>query len=113
MLLVSNVIYADSLWKQALDKNTNGRKKLVMSENEHPSCRKFALAYRDLSENGNSKEAAANVFNTLRWSETVDGAKRVYFPEINADDSLPDALVLAVKDRLTRAASGVVIENLI
>jgi len=76
------------------------------------SCRAFALAYRDLSKDGDSKLAAANVFDSLRWSETVNGANRVYFPEISVDD-MTDALILAVKDRLTRAASGVVILNLI
>lgn len=80
------------------------------------SCQKHALAYRDLSETGDSQSAAANVFDTLRWSETVVGAKRVYFPEIpilTAGNNEEDALVLAVKDRLTRAASGVVIDCLI
>jgi L-threonylcarbamoyladenylate synthase len=72
-----------------------------------------ALAYRDLSPNGDSSVAAANVFDTLRWSETVDGGKRVYFPELVVEKDLDDALVLAVKDRLTRAASGVVVTMLI
>ena len=83
----------------------------------------IALAYRDLSPNGDSSIAAANVFDTLRWSETVDGAQRVYFPEIVAVDNVEhgnvngdvtnDALILAVKDRLTRAASGVVVTTFI
>ena len=47
-----------------------------------------ALAYRDLSPTGDSSMAAANVFDTLRWSETVDGAQRVYFPEIVAVDAV-------------------------
>ncbi len=83
-----------------------------------------ALAYRDLSSSKDSSVAAARVFDTLRWSETVDGAMRVYFPEIDAveeqldsndddNDNDDDALILAVKDRLTRAASGVVINTLI
>lgn len=69
------------------------------------------LAYRDLSKTGNSKEGAVKVFDSLRWAEQVLGAERVYFPEIAADDKT-DALTLALKDRLTRAASGVVIEEL-
>jgi len=82
------------------------------------SCRAFALAYRDLSEGGDSKMAAANVFDALRWSEMVEGAERVYFPEIGVGDDddgeeVVDALILAVKDRLTRAASGVVIDTLL
>lgn len=76
-----------------------------------------ALAYRDVSPNDSSTEAAASVFETLRWSETVDGAERVYFPEIcvekEDEEEEQEALVLAVKDRLTRAASGVVVDTFI
>eukprot|EP00979_Chaetoceros_neogracilis_P012844 scaffold3515_cov267-Chaetoceros_neogracile.AAC.3 len=74
-----------------------------------------ALAYRDLSTNGNPNIAAANVFDALRWSENIDGAQRVYFPEILVEEEnvcKEEALLLAVKDRLTRAASGVVIKFL-
>ncbi len=73
----------------------------------------MALAYRDLSPSGNSDVAASKVFDTLRWSESIDGAKRVFFPELNVESNVDDALVLAVKDRLTRAASGVVISTFI
>jgi len=79
------------------------------------SLKEKSLAYRDLSAEGNSSTAAANVFDTLRWSENIEGAQRVYFPEIIIDESnvgKEEALVLAVKDRLTRAASGVVIDSL-
>jgi len=76
--------------------------------------KKHALAYRDLSSNGNPTIAASNIFETLRWSETIDGAKRVYVPEIvlEVDSTTEDgrALVLAVKDKLTRAASAVVVD---
>jgi len=60
--------------------------------------------------------------DALWWSETVEHAERVYFPEIGGDDSdagdtnsdeVVDDLILAVKDRLTCAASGVVIDTLI
>jgi L-threonylcarbamoyladenylate synthase len=82
-----------------------------------------ALAYRDLSSLGNSDEAAARVFDTLRWAENVVGAHRVYFPELETAPSSSkqqqhdnttndDALILAVKDRLTRAASGIIIDTL-
>lgn len=76
-----------------------------------------ALAYRDLSPGGDSAEAAAAVFDALRWSERVEGAERVYFPELvagtaSASVGEEDALALAVKDRLTRAASGVAIDAL-
>lgn len=87
------------------------------------STEALALAYRDLSDEGDSGVAAANVFDALRWSETVERAERVYFPEIDAGDNGSDndndnigggdALILAIKDRLTRAASGVVIDTLI
>lgn len=74
------------------------------------------LAYRDLSSAGSSSEAAMQVFDSLRWAELVVGAERVFFPElIVADDDgetiTDDALILAIKDRLTRAASGVVVDT--
>jgi len=76
-----------------------------------------ALAYRDLSEAGDSAEAAQTVFDTLRWAERVAGAERILFPELelsSSDDGATDAdaLTLALKDRLTRAASGVVVDRL-
>lgn len=70
-----------------------------------------ALAYRDLSASGDSTEAAKAVFETLRWAEQVEGATRIVFPELQVTDKT-DALTLALKDRLTRAASGVIIDNL-
>mmetsp|Transcript_6414 Transcript_6414/g.9341 ORF Transcript_6414/g.9341 Transcript_6414/m.9341 type:complete len:618 (-) Transcript_6414:212-2065(-) len=89
------------------------------------------LAYRDLSPKGDSSEAASRVFQYLRWAEGVHMAERVYFPEIivhgeqhdqdglgdnhdaaaAAGDASPDGLMMAIKDRLTRAASGVVIDE--
>ena len=73
----------------------------------------MALAYRDLSGMGNSAEATKAVFETLRWAERVDGANQILFPEISDDGTEKlDALTLALKDRLTRAASGVVIDCL-
>jgi L-threonylcarbamoyladenylate synthase len=70
-----------------------------------------SMAYRDLSARGDSMDAARIVFDTLRWAEQVDGAKLVLFPvmTVSADSN---ALFLALKDRLTRAASGVVINTL-
>ena len=70
----------------------------------------LALAYRDLSETANSAEATKRVFEALRWAEKIQNANQILFPEIS-DDSL-DALTLALKDRLTRAASGVVVDCL-
>jgi L-threonylcarbamoyladenylate synthase len=78
----------------------------------------LSLAYRDLSETADSAEATRGVFETLRWAEQISDANQILFPEI-ADDEVeggqacsPDALTLALKDRLTRAASGVVIDSL-
>jgi L-threonylcarbamoyladenylate synthase len=84
--------------------------------------RKHALVYRDLSPNGDPIAAASSVFETLRWSETIDGAIRVFVPELilggeeGHDGACDDisgneigALALAVKDKLTRAASAVVV----
>jgi len=94
--------------------------------------RDLVRAYRDLSPAGNSAEAAQGLFETLRWAEQQNGASRILFPDIpirgavendnnknNDDDDKPiiikddDALILALKDRLTRAASGVVLDNLL
>jgi L-threonylcarbamoyladenylate synthase len=80
----------------------------------------FSLSYRDLSVTGDSVEASNRVFDILRWAELVDSATQILFPEIvdeeeDVDGShtpSSDALTLALKDRLTRAASGVVIERL-
>lgn len=76
--------------------------------------KQYALAYRDLSPSGDPLRAAANVFETLRWTETVEGATRVFVPDLssaveNAGARDEEALVLAVKDKLHRAASGVVV----
>lgn len=68
------------------------------------------LAYRDLSPSGKSEEAAQAVFETLRWAERVEGGSLVLFPQLE-DTSEP--LMLAVQDRLTRAASGVSIDSLL
>jgi L-threonylcarbamoyladenylate synthase len=71
------------------------------------------MAYRELSESGDSSLATKAVFETLRWAERVANAEQIIFPEIAENEpGKDDALVLALKDRLTRAASGVVIDNL-
>jgi L-threonylcarbamoyladenylate synthase len=75
--------------------------------------REHAIAYRDLSDTGDSSQATKSVFEALRWAERVQGADRIIFPEINKNDpKSADALALALKDRLTRAASGMVIDSL-
>jgi len=65
------------------------------------------LAYCDLSVNGDTTEAAQRVFESLRWAEDVPQAQYVLFPCTPARD----ALGLAIQDRLTRAASGVVVRS--
>jgi len=69
-----------------------------------------ALDYRDLSTCGDSSEAAKSVFETLRWAELVEGSRVIVFPDLQPSSS--DALALAVKDRLTRAASGNTVDEL-
>jgi L-threonylcarbamoyladenylate synthase len=73
--------------------------------------KEHCLSYRDLSVTGDSAQACATVFEALRWTERVAGAERVLFPEFATSDQ-SDALTMALKDRLTRAASGVVLEKL-
>jgi len=67
----------------------------------HISC----LAKRDLSSSGDATEACAQVFDLLRWTESVQGAKCVILPDCRASKiNVHDAPALA--DRLFRAASG-------
>lgn len=73
--------------------------------------KKTCIAYRELSEDGDSSQATKVLFDTLRWAERVRDAEQIIFPEICEDDN-DGALVLALMDRLTRAASGVVIDSL-
>mmetsp|Transcript_27218 Transcript_27218/g.46256 ORF Transcript_27218/g.46256 Transcript_27218/m.46256 type:complete len:482 (-) Transcript_27218:813-2258(-) len=68
------------------------------------------LAYRDLSVEGDASMAASSVFETLRWSERIQGANRVFVPDIILANN-EDALDLAVKDKLTRAASAVIVNT--
>jgi L-threonylcarbamoyladenylate synthase len=76
--------------------------------------KQYALAYRDLTPSGDASKAASSVFETLRWSESVYGAIRVFVPDLSSEvmgneGKEEEALVLAVKDKLTRAASGEVV----
>lgn len=104
------------------------------------SCRDAVLAYYDLSEQFNSHHAAQILFSTLRIAETIPNATKILFPQYlmsgmssnhhsnNRDDNnfdrnttttatssnnTNDALTLALQDRLTRAASGVVLDKFI
>jgi len=77
-----------------------------------------AKQYRDLSPSSDSSQAAQCVFEALRWAERIDeSATYIIFPQVasNFHDSCQDydALTLALNDRLTRAASGVVLDSLV
>jgi hypothetical protein len=79
-------------------------------------------AYRDLSPTADANEAAALVFEALRWAEaqTARGGRCVLLPNLMppseggmggarappSSSSLTDEALPAVADRLFRAASG-------
>lgn len=67
-------------------------------------------AYVDLSPSSNSSQAAQQLFTTLRWAELVPNMSYILVPQIIDDGD--DALTHALQDRLTRAASGVVLDSL-
>lgn len=71
----------------------------------------LVLAYHDLSVEGDASLAASSLFETLRWSERIQGAIRVFVPDIILEHNNEDALAKAVKDKLTRAASAVVVNT--
>jgi tRNA threonylcarbamoyl adenosine modification protein (Sua5/YciO/YrdC/YwlC family) len=66
-----------------------------------------ALAYRSLSATGSDDEACHDVFDALRWTETIAEGTVVVLPMVTAWSSgSPSSLLEAVEDRLFRAASG-------
>ncbi|RYG59804.1 hypothetical protein EON64_19870, partial [archaeon] len=72
------------------------------------------LAYRDLSASKDAAEAARNLFDTLRWAETVVNAKVVLLARID-DQSVSSKLSemdlsLGLADRVFRAASGISVQ---
>ena len=77
--------------------------------NKRIGANKF-LAYRDMSERGSTKEAAALVFDCLRWAETLSlkGAKFVLLAPVENSVSSEDGfdLTLGLVDRMNRATSG-------
>ena len=98
------------------------------------ACRPAVLEYYDLSPDCNSHHAAQILFRWLRTAETIPHATRILFPQYlrpttttnsavgttsncNTDHSgdtyEEDALTLALQDRLTRAASGVVLDKFV
>ncbi|KAJ1623118.1 DHBP synthase RibB-like alpha/beta domain-containing protein [Pavlovales sp. CCMP2436] len=62
-------------------------------------------AYRDLSPAGSVSEAARVLFDTLRWTESVEAAQRVLLVDLMAL-RVSDEHVGALYDRMFRAASG-------
>lgn len=69
-----------------------------------------ALAYRDLSPKGNAKEAALNLFDTLRWCEQFKQGERIVLVEVSNLTSNEEVnFADAVYDRMYRAASGKII----
>ena len=76
--------------------------------------RDHVLDYRDLSATRDSAQAAQWIYESLRWAEQIPGASHILFAPLESGDDVveADALMLAVQDRLMRAASGVVLESL-
>jgi L-threonylcarbamoyladenylate synthase len=79
-----------------------------------------AAGYRDLSPAGDVVEARGQVFDALRWTEAVRGARQVLLADVGAVVTLRAAAgeavngaehADAVRDRLYRAASGVVMQG--
>ena len=80
-----------------------------------------ALAYRDLSEAGDAKQAARRLFATLRWTESLASASRVFVAAVtgrrptagdgngNGGGKECDEHAASVADRVFRAASGRVV----
>ena len=86
----------DTVWKESVVLDFGGALKSL-----EPKC----LGYRDLSPAGDMDEAANQLFAALRWSESIDGATRVFVLDID-ETSNNHAHRDAVKDRLFRSASG-------
>ncbi|KAB8030929.1 L-threonylcarbamoyladenylate synthase [Fluviispira multicolorata] len=61
------------------------------------------LKYLDLSSQGNCDEASHNLFSCLRMAENIEGAKYILLPDLNFENN---EKILAVFDRIFRAASG-------
>lgn len=71
------------------------------------------LAYRDLSPSGSTLQAAQGLFDSLRWTETVSGAKVVLIaPVLQQALGQCEAtdMSMGLMDRVHRAASGVAVE---
>ncbi|KAG5499953.1 hypothetical protein GH5_04093 [Leishmania sp. Ghana 2012 LV757] len=83
---------------------------IVLDFNGHLSrFRDSCLSYHDMSPDGNPEEGCYAVFDALRATEAVKGAKSLVFPLISEwpHDKNNEDLLAAMEDRLFRAASGV------
>ncbi|GMF42073.1 unnamed protein product [Phytophthora fragariaefolia] len=60
-------------------------------------------AYMDLSPKGDVAEASQRIFDSLRWSENVQGVERVVITGVISE---PHEQAAALHDRMYRAASG-------
>ncbi len=90
-------------------KNVNFKKAAFIDfakQNEH--LKNDALKYFDLSEIGSPKEAAFNLFKVLREAENILNAERIIISSLPLETPEHEALF----DRIYRAASGKIIENL-
>lgn len=69
----------------------------------------LCLSYSDLSPSGSPEQGCFAVFDALRATESVKGARAVVFPFVSEwpHDAEGEDLLEAVEDRLFRAASGV------
>lgn len=78
---------------------------------EHVAYREKVFKYRDLSEEKNASEAARNLFDVLRWAESVEGAEVVLIADVKeiSGQLLKKDISLGVADRLFRAASGTIV----
>jgi len=100
----------------------------LQGDTQHQPCP--PLGYRDLSSTGKVDEAAAALFDALRWSESVHGAQAVLIAEVaslperkrlkttengagpallsepSANETEVEELAAAVNDRIYRAAEG-------
>ena len=93
--------------------NANSVKKIELSETKKTvfidfnkkfsSLKNEFFGYSDLSTIGNAKESASNLFDTMRWAESVNGAKMIFLPDLSSEK---DPFLLAIFDRIYRAASG-------
>eukprot|EP00753_Platysulcus_tardus_P015556 PLAT5079.1.p1 GENE.PLAT5079.1~~PLAT5079.1.p1 ORF type:complete len:418 (+),score=122.10 PLAT5079.1:152-1255(+) len=66
----------------------------------------LAAAYRDLSAEGDVMQAAKQLFATLRWAETVEGASHCALVDMSAGELGKAEHSAALFDRMFRAASG-------